>query len=84
MQTLRMSRSACWLWDEDFPRPDIGRLNERRLAVLEERIDADLRSGRAWIVGALESLVEANPAPGTVGCAAHAGSVLGPADKAWR
>jgi hypothetical protein len=62
-----------------------GRLNERWLAVLEEeRIDADLRSGQARIMGALESLVEANPVPGTVACAAHAGSVPGPASKAWR
>jgi DNA-binding SARP family transcriptional activator/tetratricopeptide (TPR) repeat protein len=41
---------------------DIARLEERRLAVLEQRIDADLRAGRhASLVGELESLVRAHP-----------------------
>jgi DNA-binding SARP family transcriptional activator len=45
-----------------FADAETGRLNERRLAALEARIDADLALGReAAIVGELESLVRANP-----------------------
>jgi hypothetical protein len=40
-------------------------VNERRLAMLEERIDANPRLGKARIAGKLESLVEAVPVPGT-------------------
>ncbi|MDT5038558.1 MAG: hypothetical protein QOE03_3743 [Micromonosporaceae bacterium] len=41
---------------------DLARLAERRLAVLEQRIDADLRVGRhAGLVGELESLVREHP-----------------------
>jgi DNA-binding SARP family transcriptional activator len=41
---------------------DVARLAERHLAVLEQRIDADLRVGRyAGLVGELESLVREHP-----------------------
>jgi DNA-binding SARP family transcriptional activator/Tfp pilus assembly protein PilF len=46
----------------DACQADIARLEEHRLAVLEQRIDADLRAGRhASLVGELESLVRSHP-----------------------
>jgi predicted ATPase/DNA-binding SARP family transcriptional activator len=45
-----------------FAQAESARLEEMRLAALEERIDADLASGRqAELVGELEALVQANP-----------------------
>jgi len=45
-----------------FARPEIGRLEELRLAALEERIEADLGAGaHAQLVGELELLVEEHP-----------------------
>jgi DNA-binding SARP family transcriptional activator len=47
---------------EAFAQSEIGRLDELRLAVLEDRIDADLEAGRhAEVVGELEALVEEHP-----------------------
>jgi DNA-binding SARP family transcriptional activator/streptogramin lyase len=47
---------------EDFARHEIARLDELRLAALEDRIDADLRLGRhAALVPELETLVAAHP-----------------------
>jgi DNA-binding SARP family transcriptional activator len=47
---------------EAFARQEILRLEELRLSVLEERIDADLESGlSAELVGELQSLVAENP-----------------------
>ncbi|HZN90556.1 MAG TPA: BTAD domain-containing putative transcriptional regulator [Thermoleophilaceae bacterium] len=47
---------------DSFARAEIGRLDELRLAALEERIDADLALGRhAELVGELESLVDKHP-----------------------
>ena len=47
---------------ESFAQPEIARLNELRLSVLEERIDADLEAGRhAELVGELEPLVAEYP-----------------------
>jgi DNA-binding SARP family transcriptional activator len=47
---------------EAFAQPEISRLKEERLAVIEERIDADLEAGRhAEIVGEVESLVGRHP-----------------------
>lgn len=47
---------------EDFAGPAIARLDEARLAALEERIDADLEAGRdAALVGELEELVARHP-----------------------
>ncbi|MBE8521888.1 tetratricopeptide repeat protein [Amycolatopsis sp. H6(2020)] len=46
----------------DVCRPEATRLAERRLAVLEQRINLDLRAGRhAGLVGELESLVQTHP-----------------------
>jgi DNA-binding SARP family transcriptional activator/Tfp pilus assembly protein PilF len=46
----------------DACQADIARLEERRLAVLEQRVDAELRAGRhTSLVGELESLVRAHP-----------------------
>ena len=47
---------------EAFAQPEIARLEELRLAVLEDRLDADLEAGRhADVVGELEALVEEHP-----------------------
>jgi DNA-binding SARP family transcriptional activator len=47
---------------ETFAQPEIARLQEEQLGVLEERIDADLAAGRtAELVGELEALVERHP-----------------------
>ncbi|NNE95810.1 MAG: protein kinase [Acidimicrobiales bacterium] len=47
---------------EAFAEAEITRLEEVRLAVLEDRIDADLRTGRAReLIGELESLVRQHP-----------------------
>lgn len=47
---------------EPFAGPEIERLEEMRLAAVEDRIDADLRSGRSReLVGELESLVRQHP-----------------------
>ncbi|MGZ8647369.1 MAG: AfsR/SARP family transcriptional regulator, partial [Solirubrobacteraceae bacterium] len=64
-------RAALGLWRgppladlayESFAQAEIGRLDELRLAVLEERVDADLACGRhADLVGELEALIAANP-----------------------
>jgi DNA-binding SARP family transcriptional activator/tetratricopeptide (TPR) repeat protein len=64
-------RAALALWRgpaledlafEPFARDEVGRLEEARLAALEERIDADLEIGRdGELVGELEQLVEEHP-----------------------
>ena len=47
---------------DDFAQAEIARLQERRLTVVEDRIDADLASGRdAPLVGELEALVREHP-----------------------
>ena len=47
---------------ERFAQPEIARLEELRLATLEQRIEADLELGRhAELVGELESLVQEHP-----------------------
>jgi DNA-binding SARP family transcriptional activator len=47
---------------EAFAQPEIVRLEEERLAALEERIDADLEAGRhAELVGEVEALVDRHP-----------------------
>ncbi len=47
---------------ESFAQPEIARLEELRLAALEERIDADLALGREdALIGELETLVERHP-----------------------
>jgi DNA-binding SARP family transcriptional activator len=47
---------------EAFAQSEIGRLDELRLAVIEDRIDADLEAGgHAEVVGELEALVEEHP-----------------------
>jgi DNA-binding SARP family transcriptional activator len=47
---------------ESFAQPAIGRLEELRLAALEERVDADLACGRhTALVGELQPLVAAHP-----------------------
>jgi DNA-binding SARP family transcriptional activator len=66
-----MIREALDLWRgapladfefEPFAQSEIARLKEERLAVLEERIDADLAAGRhAEIVGEVEALVDSHP-----------------------
>jgi len=67
----RKLREALALWRgpaladlayEGFAQPEITRLGEMRLAVLEQRIDADLALGRhAELVGELEALVARHP-----------------------
>ncbi len=64
-------RAALALWRgpalddlafEPFARDEVGRLEEARLAALEQRIDADLELGSAGeLVGELEELVEEQP-----------------------
>jgi len=71
IEAARLLNQALGLWrgeplaefaGQAFAGAEADRLNERRLAALEARIDADLTRGRAAaIVGELESLVEANP-----------------------
>ena len=52
---------------EPFAEAEIARLKEVRLAVVEERIEADLEAGRhAELVGELEALVERHPTRGSV------------------
>jgi len=47
---------------EEFAGPEIRRLEERRLAALEARVDADLRLGaHAELVGELDALLAAHP-----------------------
>ncbi|MFL5935313.1 MAG: BTAD domain-containing putative transcriptional regulator [Gaiellaceae bacterium] len=47
---------------EPFAQAEIGRLEELRLAAVEERIDADLALGRhADLIGELEALIAENP-----------------------
>jgi len=67
----RLLREALDLWrgpalsefgEEPFARAEAGRLEDLRVAALEERIEADLSLGRhADLVGELETLVAANP-----------------------
>ena len=64
-------RAALALWRgpaledlafESFARDEVGRLEEARLAALEQRLDADLELGSAGdLVGELEQLVEQHP-----------------------
>src|SRR5207249_3058476 len=50
------------LQHEQFPGPDVERLEERRLLALEQRIDAQLEVGAgSELVGELERLVAENP-----------------------
>jgi DNA-binding SARP family transcriptional activator len=47
---------------ESFAQSEIGRLEELRLAVIEDKIEAELEAGRhAEIVGELEALADENP-----------------------
>jgi DNA-binding SARP family transcriptional activator len=67
----RKLREALALWRgpaladlayEGFAQPEVARLEEMRLAALEQRIDADLAVGRhAELVGELEALVTRHP-----------------------
>jgi DNA-binding SARP family transcriptional activator len=67
----RILREGLQLWRgppladftyEAFAQGEIARLEERRLAALEERLDAELELGRAGdLAGELESLVKENP-----------------------
>jgi DNA-binding SARP family transcriptional activator len=67
----RKLRDALALWRgppladltyEPFAQPEIARLEELRMAVLEQRMDADLAVGRhAELVGELEALIVRNP-----------------------
>ena len=71
VQRATMMREALDLWRgapladfefEPFAQSEIARLKEERLAVIEERIDADLEAGRhAEIVGEVEALVDRHP-----------------------
>ena len=69
------------LSQDSFARAEIGRLDELRLAGLEERIDADLALGRhTALVGELESLVSQHPLRERLRGATHARALsLGPA-----
>jgi DNA-binding SARP family transcriptional activator len=68
---VELLRGALELWRgpplfdlgyESFAQPAIARLEEIRLAALEQRIDAELRLGRhAQLLGELEQLVAENP-----------------------
>jgi DNA-binding SARP family transcriptional activator len=70
-QAAALLREALALWRgapladvayESFAQPAVGRLEELRLAALEERVDADLACGRhAALVGELQPLVAAHP-----------------------
>jgi DNA-binding SARP family transcriptional activator len=70
-RAARKFRDALALWRgpaladlayEPFAQPEIARLEELRMAVLEQRIDADLAVGRhADLVGELEALIARNP-----------------------
>jgi predicted ATPase/DNA-binding SARP family transcriptional activator len=67
----RVLRDALALWrgpafaefaEEPFARTEIARIDELRLAALEDRIEADLALGRqATVIGELEALVTENP-----------------------
>jgi DNA-binding SARP family transcriptional activator/tetratricopeptide (TPR) repeat protein len=46
---------------ERFAEAEIGRLEEMRLAVVEDRITADLALGRGDLIGELEALIARNP-----------------------
>jgi DNA-binding SARP family transcriptional activator len=70
-EAARRLREALALWRgppladlkrEPFARAEIGRLEELRLAALEQRIEADLALGRrAEVVGELEALTREHP-----------------------
>ena len=70
-RAARKLRDALALWRgppladlayEPFAQPEIARLEELRMAVLEQRIDADLAVGRdAELVGEVEALIVRNP-----------------------
>lgn len=70
-QRAAQLRQALTLWRgppladfavDAFAQPEIGRLEELRLAALEERIEAELATGaHAELVGELELLVEEHP-----------------------
>lgn len=70
-RATRKLRQALELWrgpaledvgDSPFAVGERARLNEKRLRALEERIDADLASGRHWdLVGELQGLVSEQP-----------------------
>lgn len=70
-RAAQMLRSALALWRgpalgdlayEPFAQAEVGRLEELRLAALEERIDADLACGRhAELVGELRALIPEHP-----------------------
>lgn len=63
-------REALGLWRgppladfsfEPFAQAEVGRLNELRLAALEDRIEADLALGRTDLAGELEPLIARHP-----------------------
>ena len=70
-EAARLLRKALELWrgpafgdlaDESWARLEAGRLNELRVACLEDRLEADLRLGRhSELIGELEALVSAEP-----------------------
>jgi DNA-binding SARP family transcriptional activator len=70
-RAARKLRDALALWRgppladlayEPFAQPEIARLEELKMAVLEQRIDAELAIGRhAELVGELEALIARNP-----------------------